>query len=1208
LKLETKTNSALIAALGRLCGIAPEYWDNFGGRRPTSASTYQALLTAMGVPWEEPEQLSREIEGRRLRPWGNLLDIFAVVLADSGPQRLIISPWTPTAELTPLRVSGKARDEAGRDFAWESMLPVSPPLARRPVNDHILGKGFRTRLGLPLPDGLQPGYYHLELEVNQNGRQERNMTRLVVAPPGVYAPPFLASGVRAWGLNLPLYALKSEGNWGIGDFADLRETIHWAGELGAAFVGVNPLHACNPGNQADPSPYSPSSRVFRNFLYLDLKGVPELNESRAARELLASREVKALKARLRAAELVDYTGVSRLKRQILALLFQTFRERHGDPENPRTARGREFADFVKTGGLPLLRFGQYNALADFLGRSDWRAWPREYQEPENQAVAEFTRQHPEEIHGHQYLQWLVSAQLAETQAEARKRGLPFTLYQDLALGAHPGEAETWAHPRLFALGAAMGAPPDAFNPGGQNWGLPPLIPERLRQEGYRLFIDTLRANLPRDGLLRLDHVMGLFRLFWIPRGRGAGEGAYVHYPAREMLGILALESHRRRTLIIGEDLGTVAPRVRRELARRGVFSYRVFYFERTGEQRFKDPADYPGKAMAAVTTHDLPTLAGYWQGKDIKLKSALDLYPQDQAAVAEAAARSRDREEILQALALQAPAESCPEAVRFGVLEYLARSQAALLEVRLEEIFGAPFQQNLPGTTTQYPNWRQKLPWTIREMRRNPAAARLAARLQKYRGSGEEKEKGRPAKQVSPVVRRSLPRSPLSSKQRCSMSEAALIYNLFPLLVGSMNRWEKHLERIAALGFTWIYLNPIHTPGLSGSLYAVKDFFGLNPLFHPESGEDPETALARFVKAAERRGLKVMLDLVINHTAIDSPLVTQHPEWYAKDEKGAIKHPGAIDPADATKVTVWGDLAELEYWPPPDPEGLLHFWDTVVSHYLRLGFLGFRADAAYKIPGDFWARLIAEARKLEPGVEFFAETLGCRLEECAQLSSSGFDFLYNSSKWWNFQADWCLEQYNRFRHLAPSISFPETHDTERLAAETEGAVEVARQRYLFAAFFSTGLMIPVGYEFGFQKHLHVVRTRPEDWETPTYDLSSYIKGVNRMKKGCPVLLEEGPMLRASPVEEPVVLLLKGREKRRGRVLAVINTTREEQTAVVANLPELLGKPKRAWQDLTPDMVPLKLQTLKEFSLAPARMRLFYNPEAPLLPKTEKQSI
>ena len=433
------------------------------------------------------------------------------------------------------------------------------------------------------------------------------------------------------------------------------------------------------------------------------------------------------------------------------------------------------------------------------------------------------------------------------------------------------------------------------------------------------------------------------------------------------------------------------------------------------------------------------------------------------------------------------------------------------------------------------------------------------------------------------------------------MPGPTLIYNLFPPLVGPIPRWEKHLERLAAMGFTWIYLNPIHTPGLSGSLYAVKDYFGINPLFYPETGKDPEKALAHFIKEAGRRGLRVMLDLVINHTAIDSPLVTQHPEWYAKDEQGRIKHPGAIDPADARKVTVWGDLAELWYWPPPDPEGLLQFWEKVLAHYIRLGISGFRADAAYKIPGDFWERVIAAARQVDPRVKFFAETLGCRLEECGQLSSSGFNFLYNSSKWWDFQADWCLEQYNRFRHLAPSISFPETHDTPRLAAEAHGAMEVVRQRYLFAAFFSTGLMVPMGYEFGFQKHLHVVNTRPQDWETPSYDLSNYLAGVNRMKKGCPVLLEEGPMLRVNSPGEPVVLLLKSREKQRGRVLAVINATREVQVAAIPDLAASLGKPRRAWQDLTPDMVPLKLQKTMDFPLLPSRMRLFYNPEAPPLP-------
>jgi starch synthase (maltosyl-transferring) len=422
---------------------------------------------------------------------------------------------------------------------------------------------------------------------------------------------------------------------------------------------------------------------------------------------------------------------------------------------------------------------------------------------------------------------------------------------------------------------------------------------------------------------------------------------------------------------------------------------------------------------------------------------------------------------------------------------------------------------------------------------------------------------------------------------------ATLIYNLFPPLIGPIPRWEDHLDRVAAMGFTWIYLNPIHTPGLSGSLYAVKDYFGINPLFYPADGSDPERALEHFLKAAARRGIRVMLDLVINHTAIDSPLTREHPEWYEKDEQGRIKNPGAIDPADARKVTVWGDLGELAYWPPPDPEGLLHYWDAVISKYLRLGFLGFRADAAYKIPGGFWDRLISEARRLEPGVQFFAETLGCRLEECGQLSSAGFDFLYNSSKWWDFQAQWCLEQYNRFRRLAPSISFPETHDTERLAAETGGNADAARQRYLFAAFFSTGLMIPMGFEYGFKRKLHVVRTRPQDWELPSYDLNGYIAGVNRMKQNCPVLLEEGPLARLNPEGEPVVFLLKSGEIR-GRALAAINATREPQSALLPENGEALEEPLDAWQDVTPEILPVELRRGQTLALPPSGMRVFYN--------------
>jgi 4-alpha-glucanotransferase len=313
---------------------------------------------------------------------------------------------------------------------------------------------------------------------------------------------------------------------------------------------------------------------------------------RSAREalaLVASPEFQASQARLREGPLVPYPQVFGLKRRVLELLFQAFRDRHGPPEAPRSPRGREFAAFLRDQGDSLKGFGAFCALAEHFQESDWRCWPGEYHHPGNPAVAGFVREHRTETRLYQYAQWLAADQLQQVSEAAHRCGLPFTLYQDLALGADAGGFDTWAYPDLFAKDVAIGAPPDAFSPKGQNWGIPPIIPEALRESGYQLFIDTIRANGPAGGMLRLDHVMGLFRQLWIPAGMAPAQGAYVYYPARELLAILALESVRRRTLIIGEDLGTVSPRVRRDLDRLGVFSYRVFYFERRLDGGFLPP-------------------------------------------------------------------------------------------------------------------------------------------------------------------------------------------------------------------------------------------------------------------------------------------------------------------------------------------------------------------------------------------------------------------------------------------------------------------------------------------------------------------------------------------------------------------------------------------------------------------------------------------
>ena len=364
------------------------------------------------------------------------------------------------------------------------------------------------------------------------------------------------------------------------------------------------------------------------------------------------------------------------------------------------------------------------------------------------------------------------------------------------------------------------------------------------------------------------------------------------------------------------------------------------------------------------------------------------------------------------------------------------------------------------------------------------------------------------------------------------------IYNLFPTLLGPIERWHEQLPAIADMGFNWIFVNPFHLPGASGSLYAIKDYRQLNPALAGDGDKSPEDRLRAFTAAAAHQGLRVMVDLVINHTARDSVLVAEHPDWYVRDKKGEVRSPSATDLDDPSKVTIWKDLAELDYAERPARAEMLDYWHQLLRRYAELGFHGFRCDAAYKLPGEVWQQLTATARDADAGTRFFAETLGAPIDDIMQLRPAGFDYFFNSAKWWNFREGWLLEQYEQFRHLAPSIAFPESHDTKRLAAESGGDERESRFRYLFAAVFSTGVMMPIGYELGFRRPLHVVKTRPEHWEKTRFDIRGFIGRVNAMKAATPVLNEEGPQRRFTEPKARLVGLLRslGQQAQRSAVL------------------------------------------------------------------------
>lgn len=438
------------------------------------------------------------------------------------------------------------------------------------------------------------------------------------------------------------------------------------------------------------------------------------------------------------------------------------------------------------------------------------------------------------------------------------------------------------------------------------------------------------------------------------------------------------------------------------------------------------------------------------------------------------------------------------------------------------------------------------------------------------------------------------------------------IYNLFPTLVGPVRDWAGHLPRIQGMGFDWVFLNPIHQPGISGSLYAIKDPYRLHDALRGGSPDSDEDLLRGFTREAERHGQSVMMDLVINHTARDALLVGQHPDWYRRGPDGDLHSPGAVDPADTSRVTVWGDLASLDYGRAESRAGLVAYWSGYLRHHIGLGVKGFRCDAAYQVPGEVWKSLIDAARSVNPEVKFFAETLGCTVEQVRDLCGAGFDFLFNSAKWWDFKADWLLDQYEAFRWIAPSVAFPESHDTDRLASEvgSQDHVRLAAQmkmHYLFAASFSTGVMMPVGFEYGFTRKLDVVSMTPADWEQPKLDLTGFIGAVNAMKAATPALNVEGPQRRITAPHSAVLGLMRtvdGAALDRPDGCAILLLNPDENRSHTIDPGPLLaatGGGFRDFEDVTPEADALPFDPGAPLTLRPLELRVFRAQAAPARP-------
>ncbi|MFN3077164.1 MAG: 4-alpha-glucanotransferase [Alphaproteobacteria bacterium] len=694
-----------LTRLADLVGIEPAFWDIFGNKNEATDETRQALLAGMGLSVENDTAIAESFRVQDQRSWRQPLPV-VVVLRRGEALRV---PLSLTSAMAGQRLRWSLAAEDGAVFSGDVGAAALPVTETRVIDGQT-----SARVHLTLPDSIPDGYHTLTLAVGRDEWQGK----VIVAPSRSYVPDWMDRGDRRWGIACHLYSLRSADNWGIGDFTDLLRLVEVAAEIGASSVGVNPLHSLFPHNPHHASPYSPSSRLFLNPLYLDVTAVPEFAECDKAKKRFATKKFTQRLEAARATPLVDYPAVAGLKSEILEMLYAWFEAKH--PAGAKAdERRKDFEAFVATGGQPLRRFAIYQALTDVHEGRTWSMWPLTYQSADTPEVEAFAREHEDRVGYHLYLQWEADRQLALVSKRCAETGMAIGLYQDLAVGVDTQGSDVWGNHQAFAS-ARVGAPPDQFNAKGQDWGTPPFNPMRLEETAYADFIAVLRANMRHAGALRIDHVMALQHLYWIPAQGEATAGAYVRYPFDDLLGIVALESHRHKCLVIGEDLGTVPTGFRERMTREAVLSYRVMYFETYPNGLLIRPGAYPKLALATASTHDLPTIAGHWRGNDVGLKVSLGLVSKDQTAEVLAADRIRDRTLLAAALEDQNliagdfPQEPNPddETLRLLILavhRFLGHSASQFMMANLDDLVVETTQLNLPGTVMEYPNWRRKL-------------------------------------------------------------------------------------------------------------------------------------------------------------------------------------------------------------------------------------------------------------------------------------------------------------------------------------------------------------------------------------------------------------------------------------------------------------------------------------------------------------------
>ncbi|WP_084605474.1 4-alpha-glucanotransferase [Psychromonas aquimarina] len=717
-----------------LKGIDPNFVDAWGNPAKVSDENIRNIIGKMGYDASDDSLLHAHYLEKEKEHWLSALPPVSVCQKNTSYTFDVRLPIDSASDSLIYKITLEDKSEIKQTICATG-FPLTAVKEISDVEFHC----YQVEMTVDLPIG-----YH-SLSVYDNGIDEALATMsLIITPSRCYMPEPIEQGEKIWGASIQLYCVKSEVNWGIGDFSDLKTLLVKTKENGGDFIGLNPIHALSPSQPGNASPYSPSSRKWLNILYTDITAVNEFERNKVLQDKIGSAEFQQELTVIRDTQWVDYEHVTSLKLSVLRELYATLNDGSAESKKRLTA----FNQYVEEKGESLMQQAGYDALQFHFLALDanswgWPVWPEEFQAFQSEASQNWIKENIQEVLFWCYTQWVSELQLEEADQLAKSLGMTLGIYRDLAVGVGISSSEIWANHSLYCEHISVGAPPDILGPLGQSWGLPPIAPDQLQETAYQPFIELLQSNMSHCGALRIDHVMALLRLWWVPDNASAEKGAYIYYQVEDMLNLLALESVRNECLVIGEDLGTVPEGIDVLLKDAGVYSYKVYFFETAEDGGFISPEHYAPQAMATLSTHDMPTIKGFWHCEDLHLGRELGLYPKQDVYESLLDDRLVCKQQILNSLhghgslpdeyVRDAQVSGMDQTLNFGLQKHLARGESALLSLQLEDFLEMEHPVNVPGTSDEYRNWQRKLSQNIEQLFCNEEVKKHLAELTQAR-------------------------------------------------------------------------------------------------------------------------------------------------------------------------------------------------------------------------------------------------------------------------------------------------------------------------------------------------------------------------------------------------------------------------------------------------------------------------------------------